>query len=204
MNGKQYWPVLVVGILAGFVGGAIASWLFTNQPVFAEKKARTVKIIEAEEFRLLDGKGRIRAKLELNPKTGGKPSLRFLDSAGRLRCLLGLGVQDEPTLGMLEETGELSLSLGKMGEETNLVLYGHKDRALMLRIREGVALLDLYDESSRIMVSFAKGKPFVLLSGWKKNTREIENPRVMLGLADDDTPALTLIDKSGGVKNMIP
>jgi hypothetical protein len=56
--------MLVLALLAGFLGGMGASRLFTR-PVFAEKKTEAAKVIEAQEFRLVDKEGRTGARLTM-------------------------------------------------------------------------------------------------------------------------------------------
>jgi len=63
MNKKQWRSMLLLAMLAGFVGGMVVSWLFANQPVFAEKRFEPAKVIEAQEFRLMDRDGKTVARL---------------------------------------------------------------------------------------------------------------------------------------------
>ena len=65
MNKKQYSVMLVLAMFAGFVGGVVASRLFTLQPAFAQKTSKPVEIIEAQEFRLVDKNGRTEARLTM-------------------------------------------------------------------------------------------------------------------------------------------
>lgn len=65
MRNRQYWSILVLAVLGGFGGGALASRLFTVQPVFAEKKAKPAAVIEAQEFRLVDTDGKTGARLTI-------------------------------------------------------------------------------------------------------------------------------------------
>jgi len=65
MNKKQYSAILVLAMIAGFLGGAVASRVFTDQRAFAQKKSNAVNLIEAQEFRLVDDLGYTRAVLTI-------------------------------------------------------------------------------------------------------------------------------------------
>ena len=77
MNKKPYWSILALAILAGFLGGAVASRLFVTQAVFAEKKST---VIEANKFVVKDSTESIRAIFGINLL--GEPSLSFFDANG--------------------------------------------------------------------------------------------------------------------------
>ena len=52
MKKKQFILLVVLVIIAGFIGGAASSWFRTKDAVSAEKKkAKHPKVITAEEFR---------------------------------------------------------------------------------------------------------------------------------------------------------
>ena|SRR3972149_2312968 len=63
MNRKEYWLMLMLAVVAGMVGGAMSSRIFIGVPVFAQKPAEPAKVITAEEFRLIDKDGKLRAML---------------------------------------------------------------------------------------------------------------------------------------------
>ncbi|NIO05052.1 MAG: hypothetical protein GTN74_10680 [Proteobacteria bacterium] len=63
MNKRRYSSILVLAMIAGFLGGAVASRVFTDQRAFAQRKSNAAKLMEAQEFRLVDGLGYTRAVL---------------------------------------------------------------------------------------------------------------------------------------------
>lgn len=65
MNNKHYWSMLALAIISGFVGGAVASRVFTYQEAFAQKKSSPIEVIEAQEFRLVDENGKTRARVSM-------------------------------------------------------------------------------------------------------------------------------------------
>jgi uncharacterized protein YneF (UPF0154 family) len=62
MNRKQYILLLVIAIIGGVIGGALSSKVLINKKAFAKDKAKR-KIIEANEFRVMDEEGNIQAQL---------------------------------------------------------------------------------------------------------------------------------------------
>ena len=83
MNPKQYSMFLVLALVAGFASGAIASWVFKP------------RVIAAEEFRLIDSSGKVRATLATSSpwSNAATPSdhvgLTLYDDAGLVRVQLG-------------------------------------------------------------------------------------------------------------------
>jgi hypothetical protein len=57
--------MLLLTILGGFSGGMVGSRIFTSQPVSAQEESKPAKVIEAQEFRLVDNQGKICARLTL-------------------------------------------------------------------------------------------------------------------------------------------
>ncbi len=158
---KQYWLLLLLAILAGFFGGAVASWLFAGQPVFAEKKTKPAKVIEAEEFRLIDETGKIRGKLRMSYR---KPILELLDGEGKQTAWIAdysVGVvtktgdaivissHDVPTLQVWDEKLEgprIELGLGFIDKEPHLAISGKNNESTRLR----PARLDLDDKNGSV------------------------------------------------------
>lgn len=66
-------------------------------------------VIEAEEFRIVDKDGNVRATLRLNEK--GAPGLALYDDDGRLRAVLQVLEDGSPHLLFLDEDGNTPTSL---------------------------------------------------------------------------------------------
>ncbi len=66
-------------------------------------------VIEAEEFRIVDKEGKVRATLRLNEK--GAPGLALYDDDGRLRAVLQVLEDGSPHLLFLDENGNTPTSL---------------------------------------------------------------------------------------------
>jgi hypothetical protein len=57
--------MLLLAIMAGFLGGAVASRVFTLEPALAQKKPGAIDVIEAQEFRLVNKEGKTEARLTM-------------------------------------------------------------------------------------------------------------------------------------------
>jgi hypothetical protein len=87
MSKKQYSLMIVLALVAGLVGGVVSSQFLMGQPAFAEKKAKPQKVIEAQEFRLVDKDGKTRAFLGINR---GQPRFELHGKRGFPLAVLGL------------------------------------------------------------------------------------------------------------------
>ncbi|MFB3903398.1 MAG: hypothetical protein ACE15E_08090 [Acidobacteriota bacterium] len=82
MNPRQYSLFLALALVAGFASGAVATWVFKS------------RVITAEEFRLVDSSGKIRAVLaNSSPWSNAAPpsdhvGLTLYDDAGLVRVQL--------------------------------------------------------------------------------------------------------------------
>jgi len=155
MNKKQFSLLLVLSLLAGLVGGILASQFFLGTPVLAEKKAGPARVIIAEEFRLVDKEGKIlstwgmyaggpgivlfnkngqfRAVFSLTSPEEG-PVLTFADNKGNHRAIVGLGAERQPYVTLRDQAGKerISLSLDDDGDPY-LALYdqAENERAIL-------------------------------------------------------------------------
>ena len=87
MNKKQYSLMLVLALVTGLVGGVVSSQFLVGQAAFASKKEKPRKVIEAQEFRLVDKDGKTRAFLGINR---GQPRFELHGKRGFPLAVLGL------------------------------------------------------------------------------------------------------------------
>lgn len=106
MEKKQLWSMLALAILAGFVGGAAASRVFTFQPVFAAKESNQGRVIETQELRIVDEDGNLRILLGNRPEDQG-PHLLMVDKSGS-NIELGLAYGN-PGLALTRGSGRITL-----------------------------------------------------------------------------------------------
>jgi hypothetical protein len=76
MNKKQYWLMLLLATVGGFSGGVLGSRVFSFQAACAQEESRPAKVVEAQEFRLVDDHGKTRARLTMR---SGKPLAEIPD-----------------------------------------------------------------------------------------------------------------------------
>ena len=72
------WAVPLISLVAGFAGGLLAVWLVLGDPVVAEETVdQSPAVISAQEFRLVDQRGKPRAILGFSAEED--PYLAMLD-----------------------------------------------------------------------------------------------------------------------------
>ena len=67
MNFNQKVFIILLSTLSGFIGGFVSNEIFSTKSAFAEKEPEYQKVIIAEEYRLVDKKGILRARLGFDP-----------------------------------------------------------------------------------------------------------------------------------------
>ena len=207
MKRGQYLLILILAILGGFVGGAVVNRFFTTQPVFAQKKSKPAKVIEAEEFRLVDKSGNIHVEIKLKEFTVSptKPPVKrpvtSIKQNGRDRVTLGLSWAEAPVLMFSDPNGRahLSLSLTGAGREAipGIDLY-NQDGMVTLAVHPFPVgpHLNLFDTYTKAKATLGIG------FGWKRMPflfmrDKDEKLRVSLELKEKGEPSLTLYDKAG-------
>ncbi len=66
MKKGQFTVLVLVTAVAGFLGGAASERLFSASPSLAAAKAAPPKSVAAQEYRLLDAKGKVQVKIGFN------------------------------------------------------------------------------------------------------------------------------------------
>ncbi|MEP6887725.1 MAG: hypothetical protein ABI945_05320 [Nitrospirales bacterium] len=110
----RYKAFLMVSIVAGLIGGMVSSILFAGKPVWADMRFPSVST--AEEFRLVDGQGRLRALLSFS--ADGEPYLALLDQHETRKVWLGLSKESGLAIRDTDGKTRLVLSLDGEGEPT--------------------------------------------------------------------------------------
>ena len=124
------WVVPLIAIVAGFAGGLLAVWLVLGDPVVAEETAgQSPAVVSAQEFRLVDHQGKVRAVLGFSAEEEPYLSLRHRSEAS----MLWLGLSEESGLVIHDVDGKtrLILSLDTAGKPS-LVLRDrqHQTRSI--------------------------------------------------------------------------
>jgi len=123
---KGSWAIPLISLVAGFAGGLLAVWLVLDDPVVAEETVgQSPGVISAQEFRLVDQKGKPRAILGFS--AAEEPYLAMLHrSEARI---IWLGLSEESGLAIRDVDGKtrLVLSLDPAGEPS-LILRDRQHR----------------------------------------------------------------------------
>lgn len=110
----RYNTCIVVSIIAGVMGGILSSLVLVDKPVMADMRFPSVST--AEEFRLVDAHGRLRALLAFSPD--GEPYLALLDQHETRKVWLGLSKESGLAIRDIDGKTRLVLSLDGDGEPT--------------------------------------------------------------------------------------
>jgi hypothetical protein len=119
------WLYVLVALVGGLIGGALANRLAAAMPAVAADTP--AKSLAAQEILLVDARGKPHASLHLSDE--GLPVFQMYDNAGKNR--LGIGFAKDGTVGL-----DLADQKG-----TKRVLLSVSD--------EGIPALRLYDDSAR-------------------------------------------------------
>lgn len=120
------WAVPLISLVAGFAGGLLAVWLVLGDPVVAEETVdQSPAVISAQEFRLVDQRGKPRAILGFSAEED--PYLAMLDRSETR--IIWLGLSEEAGLAIRDVDGKtrLVLSLDTAGEPS-LILRDRQHR----------------------------------------------------------------------------
>jgi len=113
---RKEWLYATLALIGGLAGGIAGSRLFG--PGAAVAAETYPKSIAAQEFKLVDSKGK--ALLLLHSEPGGDPSCEFYDHAGKLRA--GLAIDGDHELGfkLYDATGKarMTFTVGADGAST--------------------------------------------------------------------------------------
>jgi hypothetical protein len=103
MNKKQYIIIMAIAAVSGILGGMISLQIFMSESALAENYSA----IEANEFNLVDSRGRERAALLL--ADGERSSLLLLkDERGTNRIIIEVsGYSDTPQICLYSKDGNL-------------------------------------------------------------------------------------------------
>jgi len=186
MNRTQFTIVLAVVAAAGLLGGALSDWL-KGQSAFAQENGADA--VTAQEFRLVDPEGELRAVLGL--RENGMVALVLNDQSGRKRLSVGAG--DEGAAVVIgDEEGEKRLAVGFADHAPLIALADKAGRErIALTVAEDTSAVMLQDEAGtgRVGIMLSEGVPFVSLSDREERTRAI------LSLEAAGTPGLAMFDE---------
>lgn len=112
--------LVIVSLVSGLVGGVLATFLLVGSSVIAQPTAADIPpVITAEEFRLVDTKGHLRAILDLSDQ--GQPYLQFIDESNTDRVWIGISSETGLALQDVDGKTRLVLSVDEEGKPSLVV-----------------------------------------------------------------------------------
>ncbi len=217
-----FW-VLGGGILVAVLLALL--WLFKGGPGRPSQVATTLgatvqEKVRAQNFALVDGRGRDRAEL-LMTKVGEGPGLILRDEKGNVGAMLDLDKNGRATLALgSENNAQAILTLGEAGPMLTLLDGKGKPGALLVLSKDGPKL-ELSDDKGigSAVLHVEKAQPGLVLREEKGNggaILQVMEHGPALGLSDDkgkirawlhvdrEGPGLTLFDDQSRSKVLTP
>jgi hypothetical protein len=105
--GERRAPVIGLCVASALVGGVIGGWMGQTGAGRAQDGTAAPKILGAEELRLVDSTGRVRAALEFS--ASGQPALTLRDENNVAR--VSLSISDETGVAVRDVDGKSRLVL---------------------------------------------------------------------------------------------
>jgi hypothetical protein len=199
---------VVLGFLAGFLGGRLAA------PPVKEKPAAAV--IRAESFQLTDANGLTRGRFEVDPQgvarlvLGGQDgaplaslatdpqggaTLQMGNGKGQSTVMLKTEPQGSQTIALFQEgIPRVALELQKNGDPS-INLYDKGKRLIALGLTgQGDPHLTFFEDNRKMALELLSKK-----NGDRSLTLDGKDgvPRIVLGLKNDQKAALGLFDRQG-------
>jgi len=171
---KQFASVLFVAVISGFLGGALSLWFLMPPSVLAQDEPQ--KVIEAQEFRVVDSGGATRATLGVFEDV---PIFALLDQRGEARIMAGLD-EDEPRLNFLDQNQNPRVQIGLLDNEPTIDLVDERGTSR--------AAITLSDNEASFYVSDQEGEPRIMLGNVS-----------VLSMKIAPAPTLIIYDEDGNV-----
>lgn len=178
MHRREYWTMLAVALIGGLAGGMLSGRLFVGETVIAQEPPKRAKVIEAEEFRVVDKNAKVRAVLAVG--RDGSSTLLMTDTVRKSWAQIGLEATGRPLIALADKTAQT--------------------RALLTLDSDGSPELAFKDEHGREQARFGlgtQGGPSLLL------TDKFMIGGTALGVGADGNPALALWGKDGKSKVLV-
>lgn len=93
-----------IAMAAGLIGGLLSGGMIKDETVIAQETPAPVKVVTAEEFRLVGKDGKARAGLVA--RDDGAASLAFYDGSGKIRAEMGVNAAGVSELALYDQAGK--------------------------------------------------------------------------------------------------
>jgi len=148
MKSMQYVLILFLSIISAFLGGTFGVWFLMPPSVLAQDGPQ--KVIEAQEFRVVDAEGQVKVLLNVledgNANVvllGDTPALSFWDQSLNDRLMIGIFPDQKPGLIISDKEGNKRLTLGVGGEGAPFLTLQDKEGDKSLKLNVGVNVKSL-------------------------------------------------------------
>jgi hypothetical protein len=198
MNGSRWLITTIICVLASFFGGVFSSQFFQTSDALANK-SQNLKVVEANEFRVIDSDGKVKATFGIS-KSSKLPSLRLLTKAYGGNS--GILLESSDSSSMIQIFGEnagISMNVHSL-DETGFATFKVKACPLPDLLSEKPFQRD----DSRIELTSGVGSPTRLAFFDKADNHRaifgnitLEEPNT--GVTEEYPISLVLLDKKGKV-----
>jgi len=190
MNCKQFIFTLSVALLSGLMGGVLSIWFLMPPSVLAQDGPQ--RVIEAQEFRVVDKEGTVRAHLVVYDDTAGPGQVRFslMDQNGQARA--SSWVLDNGSTGMFLNTGIVLLS--EIDGMASLSVTSTDGMAsLSVKNKDASILLPSDVSSQRVAVPLVAAETVAIRDDQQRIT-------ALFATDEDGNPSLKLLDLEGNIR----
>ena len=154
MNRKQFVFTLLLALVSGLMGGVLSIWFLLPPSVLAQDEPP--KVIEAQEFRVIDEDGRLRARFGFgtfqDSGYGPETHLRIFDEEGKERITLVDSVAG-PYFQLQEDESGPTLGISLDGGRPQLGMWHNTEGNLRVSLEllaNGNPSLTFFDQDTKI------------------------------------------------------
>jgi hypothetical protein len=205
MTNRRHWLYALLALAGGFIGGMIAIQLAPGESMAAAKaaRARSARVVKAEQFVLVDRSGTQRGALQV---ADGTASLALNDGDGRNRAELRVRKEGASSVTFYDQAGNRRIEVGQSPSgRAGLAIFasgGGRQIAAVSAAENGETGFTLYDPTTgRARAGLgvaADGEPALVL--FDQNGKD----RAELHIAVQGKPGLVLADESGKTIAAVP
>ncbi len=155
--------LVLATLVTGFIGGTFSSLVFVGQNVIAQESQQPGipgTMVVAEEFRLVNKEGHVRAKLTL--WDGELPALVFGDGTCHTRAMLGIFNGEQPALILSDKDCQERAGLDMQPDGLPGLTLRDKEnvpRVWIKLLKDGSPIMDTFNEKGEATWSVPSSAP---------------------------------------------
>ena len=177
-------PMMLVAIIAGWIGGMLPGAMLRSDPVIAQEASASTAVT-AEEFRVVGKDGKVRAVIGAQPD--GSASAAFYDLHGHVRAEIGLNAAGVAELALYDQAGKQRKPQGF---------------AYMFVLPNGGPRLSLIGDAANLTIASDRLAGYATLKIEPDNNPVLslegeDKGAALLTMLQDGSPSLTLYDPEG-------